>query len=41
MNKYLTQHLVPIEEVLEIDRYLLHIHFDIEGHRYYVLLAVR
>jgi hypothetical protein len=41
MNRYLTQQLVPIEEVPEIDRYLLHIQFDIVSYRYSVLLAIR
>jgi hypothetical protein len=41
MNRYLTQQLVPIEEVPEIEAHPLHIKFDIVSDRYGVLLAVR
>ena len=40
MNRYLTQQLVPIEEVLEIDRHPVHIQFDIVSYWYSVQLAV-
>jgi hypothetical protein len=41
MNRYLTQQLVPVEEVLEMDDRPLQIIFDIVIDWHGVLLAVR
>ena len=41
MNSYLTQQLVPIEEIPEMERHPLHIIFDIISDWYSLVLAVR